>query len=163
MDGWRARALRWNLKHAPDRVRDVFSIADLLHIGGGARLDVQSWGMSAMTTLGCLCTSLSTRGLYTAFAGRPQLGLLALAIPDLNLQVAILLRNLQVPVALARTVLEAALYDLFAKAHPAHIDDWMAVVREVRAMSREQVEDYVAAVTAADGTFTVQHPARRMP
>ena len=156
LDGWRARALRWNVAHAPDRVGALFSLTDLLYLGGGSQVDWHAWGMSAMSTLGCLCTRLAAPGVQPALVGRPHMGVLPFATPDFNLRVAVLLRDLQMPVALARSVLEAALYDLFANARPAHIDDWLAIVRDARALSRDQVADYLAAATATNAALAVQ-------
>jgi hypothetical protein len=163
MDGWRARALRWSLTYAPAQVPDLFSLTDLLYLGGGVGAGLQQWGMSAISAIGCLCTLLPPPGVATALVGRPQTGLLPFAIPDLNLRVAVLLHDLQMPAALARSVLEAALYDLFANAQPAHVDDWLTLVRDARALSRDQVADYLAAATASSETLSIQRPARRVP
>src|SRR5262249_36174343 len=34
-DGWRRRELRWTLEHQADRVESLFSLADLVALGGG--------------------------------------------------------------------------------------------------------------------------------
>ena len=163
LDGWRARALRWNLTYAPDAVTDLFSLTELLHLGGGGDLDVRAWGMSALNAQACLCVYVPRPGLHTALVGRHQIGLLPVTIPDLNLRVAVVLDELQLPAALARKVLDAALYDLLATVSPAHLDDWLAVVRSARAVSREQIEDYLAGVTAAAGPLLPQQAGRRLP
>jgi hypothetical protein len=162
MDGWRVRAVRWNLQHAPERVRSLFSLTDLLYLGGGRDLDVHAWGMSALTSMGCLCTALAPPGHHTALVGRPQLGLLPFVVPDLNLHVGLTLRELQMPVALTRRVLEAALHDLFAEIRPAHLDDWLTLVRAAQAISRERIEDYLAAVTASDDSLRVHRTTERL-
>lgn len=163
MDGWRARALRWTLEHAPREVQRLFSATELLHLGDGGHLPVDAWGMSALFTAGCLCTKVAPPGLHTALAGRPQMGLVGALVPDLNLRVAELLRELQLPAALAREVLEVALYDLFATVQPLHDDDWLAVVRGAQALSAERVADALAAVTAHAGPLSVADAARRTP
>jgi hypothetical protein len=163
MDGWRARALRWNLAHAPDRAAALFSTTELLYLGGGAGLDLHAWGMSALGASGCLCTQVPRPGLHAAMIGRPQTGLLPASIPDLNLRIAMVLSDLQLPAALARDVVEAALGDLVHDVMPIYHDDWLAFVRRARAVSREQIEDYLAVVTASAGPLVAAPTARRLP
>ena len=151
MDGWRARALRWTLVHAPDRVRALFSMTELLHLGGGAHLDVHAWGTSGLDAFGCLCTHVPSPRLRTALIARHQLALLPATVPDLNLRIAVALHELRLPAPLAKHVLEAALYDFLADVGPMHFDDWLAFVRRARALPRDRIEDYLAVVTAADG------------
>jgi hypothetical protein len=163
MDGWRARALRWNVVHAPDQVPGLFSLTELLHLGGGAGLNLHAWGMSALTTLGCLCTLVPSPAARTGLVGRHQFGILPAMVPDLNLRVAVLLHELQLPAALARQVLESALYDFLADVRPLHADDWLAIVRRAQELSRERLADALAAVTASTGPLSPVPSARRLP
>ena len=163
MDGWRARAVRWSLVHEPARVAALFSLTELLHLGGGAQLAVHAWGMSALNTLGCLCTHLPPPGLQTALVSRHHVGLLPATVPDLNLRVALVLRELRLPAALAKGVLEAALYDLLVEVSPMHFDDWLAFVRRARTVSPERIEDYLAALTASAGPLSSLPSGRRLP
>ena len=68
---------------------------------------------------------------------------------DLNLHVATRLRELQLPAALARVVLSAAMQDFIDEVKPTDEADWITMTRAARVLTREQVEDYVAAATAA--------------
>jgi hypothetical protein len=163
MDGWRARALRWSLVHAPENVPALFSLTELLHLGGGAQLDVHAWGMSALDAFGCLCTIMPPPDIHTSVRGKDQLGLLAVAVPDLNLRVAVVLRELGVPAGLAREVLASALHEFLRDVSPSHTDDWIALVRYARAVSRERIEDYLAAVAASDGPLLASAMPRRLP
>jgi hypothetical protein len=164
MDGWRARALRWTLVHAPDRVGALFSMTELLHLGGGAQLDIHAWGTSGLDTFGCLCTHVPPPRLRTALVGRHQLGLLPATVPDLNLRIAMALHELRLPAPLTKHVLEAALHDFLLDVNPMHFDDWLAFVRGARAVRRERIEDYLAAAAAADGPLTpVVATAGRLP
>ena len=96
MDGWRRRALQWTIAHEPQRIGSMFSLTELLYLGDGAgRRPRIAWGMSAMGWSGCLCTRLAPPRLWRLLSGRPQLGLMAAAVPDLNLHVAMMLRELQ--------------------------------------------------------------------
>jgi hypothetical protein len=163
MDGWRARALRWSVVHAPDRVPALFSMTELVHLGGGGRLDVRAWGMSALEVQGCFCTDLLPPTLQTAVSGRHRLGMLPVAVPDLNLRVAVVLRELRMPAALAKSVLEAALYDFLSNVGPAYPDDWLTLVQHARALSSERIADYLAAATTAAGPLTPAPAAGRLP
>ena len=81
---------------------------------------------------------------------RPQLGMMATGVADLNLHVAVMLRDLQLPAALARHVLTAAVQDFVDNVKPTDAFDWLTLARAAQQVSREQVEDYVASA-AADG------------
>jgi hypothetical protein len=151
MDGWRRRAARWSLAHEPARVPSLFSLTELVRLGGGpapGALDV--WGMSALTSDGCLCLRMQPPGRWSVWIGRPQLGMIATGVADLNLHVAVMLHDLQLPAALARHVLTAAVQDFVDTVRPTDAFDWLTLVRAAQRVSREQVEDYIASA-AADG------------
>jgi hypothetical protein len=146
MDGWRVRALRWSLRHEPQRARSWFSMTDLLYLGGGRGADLHAWGMSAIDVTGCICARLTEPGLWTALVGRPEPRLLIATVADLNLQVAVALSEMRVPAALAKPVLEFAVRDFVDRAPSPHLDDWLTRVRAAQGLSYEQIEDYVSAV-----------------
>jgi hypothetical protein len=147
MDGWRRRALRWNIDHAPGSVASLFSMTDFLYLGGGGRLDLDAWGMSARNVTGCLCTRLAAPGLWTALVGRLQPGLLGAAVADVNLRVAVALAEMQLPAQLARSLLAIAVQDFVEDVQFVHLDDWLARVRTAQGLTRERIEDYLAIVT----------------
>ena len=97
---------------------------------------------------GCLCTRLAPPRLWRLLSGRPQLGLMAAAVPDLNLHVAMMLRELRLPAAVAKVILEAATQDFIDEVRPTDFNDWLTLVRTARTVSRERIEDYVATATA---------------
>jgi len=111
--------------------------------------DLQQWGMTAHATVGCICSRLAPANEWRALLGRPQLGLMATVLPDLHLQVAMLLRELQLPAAVARAVLTAAVQDFIDEVRLTDANDWLGLVRAAQAISRERVEDYVAGATAS--------------
>jgi hypothetical protein len=150
LDPRRRRAIRWSLSNDRDRVESMFSLTELLYLGGVPESSLDAWGMSGLPSAGCLCTRLSPPGAWTHLTGRPQLGLLATAVADLNLRIAIVLHDLQLPAAIERHVLSAAMQDFVDDVAPSDTDDWLTLVRAAQRITREQVEDYVAAV-AADG------------
>jgi hypothetical protein len=157
MDGWRRRALQWTLGRPhgdPDRataILSLFSMTELLRLGTDAPVAaLDAWGMAALAPVGCICTRLVPPGPWTLWTGRPQLGLMATTLADLNLKVAETLYELRLPAALARHVLAAAVQDFIDEAKPTDPDDWLTLARAAQHVSRERVEDYVAAA-AADG------------
>ena len=79
--------------------------------------------------------------------GRPRLGLLATTVADLNLHVVVTLHDLGLPAALAKAVLASAVQEYVNQVSPSHPDDWLTFIRGAQSVSRERIEDYVAAAT----------------
>jgi hypothetical protein len=128
----------------------------LLALGDpGHDIDLDSWGMAAYVSAGCVCTMMPAPGRLPLLMGRPQIGLLATAVPDLNLHVARMLAELHVPAMLARAVLASAAQDFVDSVRSTDPDDWLSLVRSARTLTRLQVEDYVAAA-AADGPLVLE-------
>jgi hypothetical protein len=148
MDGWRRRALQWMMSREPDGIGSMFSLTELLYLGAPSNVDLNAWGMSALATSGCLCTRLAPPNQWRTLLGRPQLGLMAATVPDLNLHVAMVLRDLHLPSAILKSVLAAAVQDFIDEARPTDANDWLTLVRAARTVPRERIEDYVASATA---------------
>ena len=144
----RRRSLRWTLAHEPDTLSSMFSLTELLTLGGGDDRRLDSWGMAVTAVNGCLCSRLLRPTVWRTLAGRPQLGLTAAILPDVNFRIAILLKELDLPAALAKIVLSAAMQDFIDEVRPTDDGDWLSLSRAARAITRERVEDYVAAATA---------------
>jgi hypothetical protein len=144
----RRRALRWTLVHTPERVNALFSTTELLLLGGADLSSLHAWGMAVIPATGCLCSRLFEPARMQAFAFRPQLGLSAVAIPDLNFRVAVVLKELALPAALAKVVLSAAVQDFIDEVRPTDDADWLSLSRTAREVPRERIEDYIAAATA---------------
>jgi hypothetical protein len=126
----------------------MFSTTELLVLGRASLANLHAWGMSSLFSSGCVCTRLMSPGLWRSFVGRPQLGLIAPTIADLNLHVAVMLRELRLPAAVAKSVLSAAVQDFVDEARPTDFNDWLTLVRTARDVSRERIEDYVAVATS---------------
>jgi len=151
MDGWRRRALRWTVENEPSRVETLFSLRELMALGRTPPgLDLDAWGTSALPSMGCFCLQMPPPGRLPLVTGRRQIGLLAAAVPDLNLQVALTLFRLRLPARLAKYVLSAAVLDFMEGVRGTDTDDWLSLVRGAAAVTQERIEDYVAAA-AADG------------
>jgi hypothetical protein len=148
LDAARRRALLWTLAHEPDRTLSIYSLTELLVLGGGDIRALEPWGMAVIPSSGCLCSRLLPPGAWSLLAGRPQLGLEAAVLPDLNLQVAIVLSELRLPAALAKVILSGAMQDFIDESRPTDDGDWLSLSREARQLTRERTEDYIAAATA---------------
>jgi hypothetical protein len=148
MDARRRREIGWTLAHEPDALVAMFSMTELLVLGGGDLRALDAWGMMALFTNGCLCSRLPAPGRWWLLAGRPQLGIVATGIADLHLHVAAKLKELQLPAALAKVVLSGAVQDFIDEVRPTDEGDWLTLARMSRITTREQIEDYLAAATA---------------
>jgi len=148
LDVARVRALAWTLAHGTTDLSGMFSLTELLALGGGRIADLQAWGMGVLSVNGCLCSRLLPPGSWPAMAGRPQLGLAATILPDVNFRIAELLKELDLPAPIAKVILSAAMQDFIDEVRPTDDGDWLALSRAARAITRERVEDYVAAATA---------------
>ena len=149
IEGARRRAVRWMLVHDADRVPAMFSLTEVLVLGGARLADLHPWGMSMMIAQGCVCSRLTPPGMWPTLLGRPPLGLTATALADVHLHVAIMLKEMRLPAAIAKVVLSGAVQDFIDEARPTDDSDWLTLVRSARSATRDRVEDYIAAATAA--------------
>jgi hypothetical protein len=147
IEPWRRRAVAWTFAHERDRVTSMLSLTELLVLGGGRPAELDAWGMAAVAT-GCVCPRLPRPGSWPSLIGRPQLGLIAVGVADLNLHVAVMLKEMQLPAALARVILSGAMQDFIDEVRPTDDGDWLTLVRRARLVPRDRVEDYIAAATA---------------
>jgi len=161
IEGWRRRAIRWMLAHEADRVPSMFSLTEVMTLGGGRINALNAWGMSMVIAEGCVCSRLTPPGRWPTLLGRPPLGLTATAVADVHLHVAIMLKEMRLPAAIAKVVLSGAVQDFIDEARPTDDADWVTLVRAARAANRDRVEDYIAAATAA-GPF-VPDTGRKIP
>jgi hypothetical protein len=155
LDGWRRRELTWTQAHVAGddgaNLLTLFTLGELAVAGGVTGVNLDAWGTSALQSEGCLCTRFLLPARWRLFSGKPQLGLMAASMPDLNLQVALVLRELGVPVALTRSVLSAAVLEFVEDVNLTDVNDWRSLVRAARATRMERIQDFVAAAAAVDG------------
>jgi hypothetical protein len=152
LDGWRRRAIQWMLVNDPEPIPDMFSLVDLMTLGGGAEnAALDAWGTTALGSLGCACTRLVSPRSWRLLSGRPQTAPMASGLADLNLRVAQMLGELGLPAALAKSVLASAALDFIEGVAPRGPDDWWTVARAAQAVPRERIEDYVSASATVDG------------
>jgi hypothetical protein len=145
----RRSLLPWVVVHDPERVPAFLSPVELLWLGlEGAPADtLHAWGAAAGSRLGCLCLEMIDRRPWEAFAGRWNSGMLASAFPDLNLRLAELLAELQMPAALLGPILTSATLDFVNSVVSRDPDDRRALVEFVADLKTERVEEYLALLT----------------
>ena len=156
----RRRALRWSLAHEADRMPAMFTLSELLVLGGGRLDDFGAWGMSMVALSGCICTALQIPGSLATLVGRPQLGLTSTVVADLNLHVAMMLKELQLPAALTRLVASGAMQDFIDHVRPLDDGDWLTLARNARTITRDRIEDYLAIATAVGPLVPIETPQR---
>lgn len=150
LDGGRRRAIAWMAANDAAGIPSMFSLVELAMLGGAEDMAAfDAWGASGLASLGCACTHLLTPRNWRLLAGRPQVGVMASGMADLNLRVAITLGELGLPAALARFVLAAAVLDFIEEVAPRDANDWWTVAHAAQTVPRERIEDYVAAAAAA--------------
>lgn len=153
-DGLRRRSLSVRYAEAPARVVDLFTLVELVQLGDGPALEALApWGANAMPLTGCPCTQVWPTSAWRLLGGRQQLALAAAVVPDLNFRIAEALADLRLPAVLARPVLAAAVQDFLEDASPTDGGDWWSLSEAARAVSRERIEDYVAAVASVGGAL----------
>ena len=151
MDGWRRRALHWTAANEPDAKLSLLSLEELFVLGGGRIAEVHAWGTAMTPSSGCLCTRMPAPNQWRFNTGRPQAGLLGSAVPDVMLHVAAWLHELELPATLAKSVLSTAMQQFVDTARPNDGNDWLALVRGAVTITRERLEDFVAAAAAVGG------------
>ena len=148
MDGWRRRAGRWAIAHDAALVPSFFSLTELLYLGAPPPdLALNTWGMARDASDACVCIDAPTPGRDAIVVGRPQLGLIAAEVADLNLHVAEKLRARGLPASLTPGVLAGAIQDYIEQVRPLHPADWLTLVRAAQAIPDDRLDDYVAALT----------------
>jgi hypothetical protein len=152
LDGWRRQALQLASGGGSSDVAAAFTLVELLRLGGGAAgADLDAWGLSALPIDGCVCSRLVAPRQWRLLLGRPQSTLMAAAVPDLNLHVALTLHAMGLPAPLAVPVLAAAVQDFVDEVAPSDFNDWWTLAASARTVTRTRIEDYVAAAAAVDG------------
>lgn len=146
----RIAAVAWSAEHDPAAVPGFIGMSDLLLLGlnGSHTAALSSWGSPAWPLDGSLRLRAMPPRSWESLRWRPPAGAFAAHFPDISLRVAELLAELNLPAAIAVAILPQITRDVIDGAAPVHPNDWGSVVRFVRALRLDQIEDYVAAEAA---------------
>jgi hypothetical protein len=146
----RGGLLSWMVAHDPERVAAFLSPGELLLSGLGDVPDdstLHAWGAPALSRTGCLCLRLPRREPGEAIAGRWGAGMFVSTFPDLNLRLAELLAEMQMPASLLGPVLASATLDFVNTAISRDDDDRRGLVEFVQVLDRRRLEQYLALLT----------------
>ncbi len=146
----RAGLLGWEATRQPAAVVAFLSTGELFQLGLGdvtGDSPLQGWGAPAGSRLGCLCLRLPSREPWEVVAGRWGSGMLISTFPDLNLRLAELLSDMQMPASLLGPVLASATLDFVNTTISRDEDDRRGLVEYVNALDRERLEEYLALLT----------------
>jgi hypothetical protein len=144
----RTTLLAWAVQHRREDLR--LSPYELLLLGreaGAKPGDLDPWGVAAEPRLGCLCLQMPAPRQFDLFTGRWHTGVMATGFPDLNLRLAELLADLEMPGTLLPSVLAAATWDLVINVRSRDYADRQGLVDFVDALSSDRVELYLALLT----------------
>jgi hypothetical protein len=165
LPAWRARLLPWIGMREPEALTSAFTLVELLRLGD-AHLSADAWGVPAPLALGSEGLHLDARAWdANDLVGVSPLELAAgRATVDLHLRVAELLAELRLPASLLPAILAAAVLDFQEEAQPAYPEDQLALSRQAAALTRERVEDYVAALALEGPLVPLEEaPTRARP
>jgi hypothetical protein len=84
---------------------------------------------------------------WERYAGRRQDGLVAYAVPDLQLAIGLRLAELNLPAVLVPDLVSPATHDFLLQAPTAHPDDWQAMVDQAAGLTPQTVERYLNRLT----------------
>jgi hypothetical protein len=161
MDGWRRRALHWTAANEPDQKLALLSLSELFVLGGGVVSEIDGWGTAMTSVWGCLCGRMPAPNAWRLLTGRPQAGVLGTSVPDVMLKVATGLHELDLPAGVAKSVLSTAMQQFVDTVQPNDGNDWLALVRGALSITRERLEDFVAAAAVVGGPLVPVTEAAR--
>jgi hypothetical protein len=148
---WRRTVVMWAATHDRDALAGLLSLRELLALGRVAQpsgASLHAWGAPAEPRLGCLCPELPPPHRTEIAEGRWNAGILASVFPDLNLRLAELLSQLQMPAVLLPGVLAPATLDFVNTAECRDPDDRRGLVDFVRRLRPDRMEQYLALLTS---------------
>jgi hypothetical protein len=145
----RRTLLPWVVAQDPARLSMFLSPIELLWLGleTPPPPTLDAWGASADPRVGLVSLQLPDRQSSESFTAHWNAGLLASSFPDLNLRLAELLAELQMPASLLGSVLTAATFDFVNTAVSRDPDDRRGLVEFVHGLRVDRVETYLALLT----------------
>jgi hypothetical protein len=164
---WRRAALPWMVTNEPGAIDTLFSLGEFFWLGldasaagepaGAAVKHLDAWGPSVLPAAGGLRVEFPRFEPWEDFSGRDSTGVVVSRIPDLKLRIAQTLVEFKLPAAIARAVLACATQDFLDESSPLRFDDWPTLVYHARTLSRDQLSDAIASLTAGGPLVPVAH------
>jgi len=135
-----------------------FSLTEVMRVGlQGAPLPegLQSWGNYDAALTGRMMAGSLPVLPWERYAGRSG-RLLAAAVPDLQLALAVGLAEMRLPAVLVPDLMTSATAEVINTALTRHPDDWRAIMARAQAIDGDAIERYL-------GLLTVNGPLRVEP
>jgi hypothetical protein len=154
----RAAAAEWLVVHDRSALSGFFAMTELVRLGAAgapARDLPDAWGNYELPLSGRSDAGRFPDLPVERYGGRAR-RLLAVALPELQVTLAVRLAELKLPATLVPAVMASATLDVVNTTPSRFADDWQAVVDRVRAIDVRAVERYLALLTTAG-------PLRRQP
>ena len=150
MPAMRRSLFVWTAAESPARAAASLSASEIFAAGldgTAAPRNLDAWGVSGAPRVGCQCLQMPAPRPLDAFAGRWFSGVLATGFSDLNLRVAELLDQLNMPGMLLAPVLASATWDFLINVRINDFDDASAWVEFASTIGVDRVEQYLALLT----------------
>lgn len=145
----RTSLLEWQVASGPRGLAEFFSMIELVRIGlaGEPRPTVlDGWGNYELALTGRSATGMLPEYPVERYAGRTR-RMLAYAVPDLQLALAVRLAEMKLPAVLVPALMASATFDVVNTTPSRHTDDWQALVGRVREIDLTAVERYLGLLT----------------
>jgi hypothetical protein len=158
VSGHRIAAAEWLFANDRNALGGLFSVTELVRIGLAGKptpAALDGWGNYEMALSGRSRAGRFPDLPVERYAGRSR-RLLAAALPELQLTLAIRLADLRLPATLVPALMASATLDVVNTTPSRFADDWQAIVDRVRAIDAHAVERYL-------GLLTTTGPLRRLP
>jgi hypothetical protein len=158
VSGHRIAAAEWLFANDRNALGGLFSMTELVRIGLAGKptpAALDGWGNYEMALSGRSRAGRFPDLPVERYAGRSR-RLLAAALPELQLTLAIRLADLRLPATLVPALMASATLDVVNTTPSRFADDWQAIVDRVRAIDAHAVERYL-------GLLTTTGPLRRLP
>jgi hypothetical protein len=153
----RAGLARWLAENDRPSLPGFFSLTELVRIGLTGRPVPESlsrWGNRETVLTGREICGLLPRLPWERYAGRVSNGMIAYAVPDLQLALASALAAVDLPAVLVPDLMAAATLDFVTSVPARHPDDWQAMVEWAAGLSLDTIERYLGLLTV-DGPLRV--------
>ncbi len=147
----RIRILDWSLDHERDALDAFFSMPELLRLGGTGPDDdawAAQWGASQVGWNGSLLLGWAPAARALSHAGRLEAPHLAAGFPDLNLRVAELIADLDLPARIAGPLARVVVADFLDQVAAGREDDTIAWAAYAATYARGKLESAVSALTS---------------
>ncbi len=154
----RAGLAGWLAMTNRDGLAGFFSVTERLRMGLEGREmpdPLRRWGNRETLLSGRQACGGLPEWFWERYAGRWSHGMLAYAVPDLQLVLASQLAQMGLPAVLVPDLMAVAVHDFIMSVPTRHADDWQAMVEWAGALTVDTTERYVGKLTT-DGPLRVE-------